>query len=79
VTNSKRYIVAQVPDSGAWRHYLWGWIGDDGWVRDEREVPVFYSDRAQALVLDETTARQLAARFDARYRHVVQHVVEEAP
>jgi hypothetical protein len=63
-----KYLVAQTPGSGTWRHYLCGWHGD---------VPVWLPAREEALKLDEPTARQLVDRFDTRYRRVVQHLVEE--
>lgn len=63
-----RYLVAQTPGSGVWRHYLCGWHGD---------VPIWLPVREEALKLDEQSARQLVDQLDTRYRGVVQHVVEE--
>lgn len=80
MTDSKHYIIAQSPASGARRAYLCAWVGGDGWVRDGiHEIPVFLYERDQALTFDEATARQLAGRFDDRYRRVVRHHVEELP
>jgi hypothetical protein len=78
--SKKRYVIMQAPRSTGRRAYLCAWVGGDGWVRDGiHEVPVFLYERDQALTFDEATARQLADRFDARYRRVVLHHVEELP
>lgn len=62
-----RYVVAQTPESGAWRHYLCGWYGD---------VPAWDTSRDRALKLDEQAAHQLVDRFD---RRAVWHYIEELP
>lgn len=82
---AKRFVVAQTPKTAVWRHYLCGWCspGDSppsGWHAthsDVYNVPCWASDREQALMFDETTARQLVDQFDARYRRVVCHHIEE--
>jgi len=83
---NKRYVVVQTPRSGAWVHYLCGWCGPGdgasggGWQAehdDRRRLPVFLSDRGQALVFDEPTACQLVGQLDARYRGVVRTYAEE--
>ena len=87
MTRGGGYVVAQEPASGAWRHYLCGWCAHggppaSGWFAscaDAHSVPVFLPARDQALVFDEETARQFAARLDDRYRRVVRHDVEELP
>jgi hypothetical protein len=83
VTRGGRYVVAQEPPGGAWRHYLSGWVRGGTRIRtgvyDARDVPVFLPSRDQASAFDEQTACQVAARLDDRYRRVVRHVVEELP
>jgi hypothetical protein len=72
--SGRRYIVVQ---NGSKPAYLCAWVGDGTWIREGiREVPVFLYERDQALTFDETTARQIVDRLDARYR-LMRHFAEE--
>ena len=84
MTTTKRFVVVQSVPSGAWRHYLCGWVGSGGTVHRDgsHQVPVFLPKRDvgfEPLALDEVTARKLVAMFDLRYRRVVLHDIEELP
>lgn len=73
-----KFVIAQSPKSGGWRHYFCGWVGAGTWIREGiHEIPVFLPARDQAVVLDEITAHRLVDRFDARYRKTVRHIIEE--
>ena len=58
-------------------HYLCGWCTSDNppdekWqsTRDAaHQVPVWFNKRHEALMLDEQTARSIAAELCARYRY----------
>ena len=73
-----------VVQTGRTPAYLCAWCrkgGQEGsgWIFSsppDDAIPVFLFDRSQALMLDEATARKLAARYDARYYFVKRHEIE---
>lgn len=71
LTGNKLYTVVQTPErTSAWKHYFCGFFG---------AIPRWIADPAEALRVDEQTARDLVKRFDDRYRRVVTHLIEDVP